>query len=346
MFFREPFKIKNIIFVLLMIFLIWFIVQIKEIALLFFGAYVIACSLNPLVDKLSKYMNRAVASTLVLTGVLTTIILILIPIFTISYEEIQKLIIDLPSRIDKLIIYISDLKVFGFHAIDLINIDTVIQNTSQIATEVVNKSINITVAIMEAITVALSVGMIVFYLTYEKNSINHSTLKLFPPRIRKKAQEIMKTIEEKVGGYVVAQGLSMTTVAIFTAIGLGLLKVEYSMLLGVIAGILDIIPIVGPTVALVLGIIAASAKGWIWTLPTIGIYLAAQWISNNFVRPVVFGRFLDLHPVLVIFSFLVAAKFLGVWGVILAPAIAALIATLFDELYIKVINKTSKEDNV
>ncbi len=343
MFFKENFKIKNIIFTLLIVFLIWFVTQIKEIALLFFGSYVIACSLNPIVDKISRHMNRAIASTLVLSGILLLIILFLIPICTISYTEIQALAKEVPHRFDQAIDYISKTRIMGQTAIELINFESILSNTSQIATELVNKSINFTVAILETITVALSVGLIVFYLIYEKSAIKHSTLRLFPPKIRRKALTVMTTIEEKVGGYVIAQGLSMTTVALFTAIGLGLAKIPYAVLLGLIAGILDIIPIVGPTIALVLGILAALAKGPIWILPTIGIYMIAQWISNNFVRPLVFGKFLDLHPLWVIFSFLVAAKFLGVWGVVLAPAIAALIATLFDEFYIKIINRTKDE---
>ncbi len=343
MFLKENFKIKNIIFTLLVIFLIWFVFQIKEIALLFFGAYVISCSLNPLVDKLSKYMNRALASTIVLLGILLLIILFLIPICSISFTEIQSLMKELPVKFDQMIDYLSRITIMGQSAIDLINIESLLSHTSQFATDIVNKSLNFTMAILETITVALSVCMIVFYLIYEKIQIKQGTLKLFPPRIRRRALSVLTTIEEKVGGYIVAQGLSMSTVAIFTAIGLGLLKIEYSILLGLLAGILDLIPIVGPTIALTLGILASLSKGPVWILPTIGVYLIAQWISNNFVRPLVFGKFLDLHPLWVIFSFLVAAKFLGVWGVILAPAIAALIATLFDEFYIKVINKTKEE---
>lgn len=345
MFFKENFRLKNIIFTILVIFLLFFISQIKEIALLFFGAYVIACSLNPLVDRLSKHMNRGLSSTIVIVGILTIIILFLVPICTICYTEIQLLVKDLPARFHQFVDYLSKTKIMGQTALELINIETVLSNTSQFATDIVNKSINLTVAIMEGITVALSVGMIVFYLIYEKASIRHSTLRLFPPKIRTKAEEMMAAIEEKVGGYVIAQGLSMTTVAVFTSIGLGLLGIEYAVLLGLIAGLLDIIPIVGPTIALAAGIFAAVSKGWIWVIPTILVYLIAQWISNNFVRPLVFGKFLDLHPLWVIFSFLVAAKFLGVWGVILAPAIAAMIATLFDEFYIKFINRT-KDDTL
>lgn len=344
MFFREKLTLKNTIFTILALFFVWFIFQIKEIALLFFGAYVLACSLNPAVDKLSKHVNRGLASTLVLVSAMLLVVIVLVPIFIISYREIIVLLNDLPSKFNEVVVILSKTKIMGQTLIDLIDFETVLSQTSHFMTGLVTKSIDITVAIAEAVTVLISVGMIVFYLIYEKSQIKQSTLKLFPPKIRERSAFVMNLIEEKVGWYVIAQALSMSTVAIFTAIGLGILKVKYAVLLGLIAGILDIIPIVGPTIAAVLGIfVTLSSHTIIWVLPTIGVYMIAQWVSNNFVRPLVFGKFLDLHPVIVIFSFLVAAKFLGVWGVILAPAIAALVTTLFDELYVKVINKDRDE---
>lgn len=344
MFFREKFTLKNTIFTILILFFIWFIFQIKEIALLFFGAYVLACSLNPAVDKLSKHINRGLASTIVLLLSMLLVVIVLVPIVIISYKETIILLNDLPSKFNEMVALLSRTKIMGQAVIDLINFETVLSQTSKFMTSIVTKSIDITVMIAEAITVLVSVGMIVFYLTYEKSKIKQSTLKLVPPRIRERTSYIMDIIEEKVGWYVIAQGLSMSTVAVFTAIGLGLLHVKYAVLLGLIAGFLDIIPIVGPTIAAVLGVIVTlSSHNIIWALPAIGVYLVGQWISNNFVRPLVFGKFLDLHPVIVIFAFLVAAKFLGVWGVILAPAIASLVTTLFDELYVKVINKAKDE---
>ena len=94
----------------------------------------------------------------------------------------------------------------------------------------------------------------------------------------------------------------------------------------------------------VLGILCAAQQGWVVVILTALVFLVSQWISNNFIRPYVFGKFLDLHPVIIIFAFLIAAQFLGVWGVILSPAIAALLLTLFDELYLKTINHKTKEE--
>ena len=66
MFFKNNNTFRTVLFILLALFVIWAIVQIKEIALLFFGAFVIACSLNPIVDKLETKMPRAMATTIVL----------------------------------------------------------------------------------------------------------------------------------------------------------------------------------------------------------------------------------------------------------------------------------------
>ncbi len=345
MFWNKNINLKNILFAIMVIFLIWFIVQISNIALLAFASFVLACALNPMVDKLCKYkyITRSLASTIVIISTVLIIILFLIPIVTISIQEIQQLISKIPEIIRNTIDFLTNKTIMGKTLIEYINPDALTGASSQVASELVNKSIDITKTLMEGITIIITLGIIVFYMINEKNLIKDAVIMVFPPKMKEKAKAVYLNIEQKVGGYVIAQILSMSTVAIFTAIGLLILKVPYAILLGLIAGILDIVPIIGPTIAFGLGVICAFPQGWLIVVLTVIIYLAAQWISNNFVRPLVFGKFLNLHPLIIIFAFLISAQFLGVWGVILSPAIAALLLTLFDELYLKTINK-QKED--
>ncbi len=340
---NDKINFKNILFTIVILFMIWFIIQIKTIALLAFASFVIACSLIPAVDKLSKKLNRSLASTIVILGVFLIVILFLIPIITISIQEIHQVINNIPEFIRKLIDFLSNKTIMGKSLIEYINIDTITSTSSKLASGVLNKSLDFTMAFMEALTIIITMGVIVFYMVNEKNLIKDAIIMLFPPKFKTRAKEVYENIEHKVGGYVIAQVLSMSTVAIFTAVGLMILKVQYAVLLGLIAGLLDIVPIVGPTLAFILGILCASQNGWIAVILTAVVYLAAQWVSNNFIRPLVFGKFLDLHPIIIIFAFLIAAQFLGVWGVILSPAIAALLLTLFDELYLKTINNNKKE---
>ncbi len=348
MFWNKPVYLKNTMFVVAAILIILLIMQMKEIALLIFASFVLACSLNPAVDKLSTKMPRSLASTIVITGAILVAVLFLIPIVSISIKEIQQVFNNIPLFIKNIIDFISNKTIMGKPIIEYVDINALTNTSSQMASGIVNKSINFTVAFMEAITIVITMGVIVFYMVNEKNLVRDAIVLIFPPKMKKRAKEVYENIEHKVGGYVIAQVLSMSTVAIFTAIGLMVLKVQYAVLLGLIAGILDIVPIVGPTLAFILGILCASPQGWLIVILAAVVYLAAQWVSNNFVRPLVFGKFLDLHPLIIIFAFLIAAQFIGVWGVILSPAIAALLLTLFDELYLKTINgkqeKMEEED--
>jgi predicted PurR-regulated permease PerM len=344
MFWNKNVNIKNILFVILILFAIWFIIQIKNIAILAFGSFVLACSLNPAVDKLSTKMSRSLAATLVIILTIAIVITFLIPIITISIEEVHQAIYKIPAYISNIIDYLRSKTIMGKSLIEFVNLDMITDASSKAAAGIVNKSINITMAALEVITIIITIGVIVFYMLNEKHLIRDAIILVFPPKLKKRAQEVYETIEKKVGGYVIAQVLSMSTVAVCTAIGLMCLRVEYAVLLGLIAGILDIVPIIGPTLALIMGVLFAMQQGWVVVLLTVLVYLCAQWISNNFIRPLVFGKFLDLHPIIIIFAFLIAAQFLGVWGVILSPAIAALLITLFDELYLKTINKNEKTE--
>lgn len=350
MFWNKNDNFKNIVFFVMAIFLILFIAQIKNTALLAFASFVLACSLTPAVDKFAKikYISRELASTIVILLTLLIVVLFLVPVITISVQEIHQLISNIPDFVGRMLDYLNNKTLLGKSLIEYINVDAITSSSSQMASGIFNKSVNVTVGLMEAITILITMCVIVFYLTCEKHLIRDAVIMIFPPKFKERAKEVYESIEKKVGGYVLAQILSMTTVAVITAIGLMLLKVQYAVLLGLIAGLLDIIPIVGPTIAFVLGVLCACPQGWLVVVLTMLVYLGSQWISNNFVRPYVFGKFLDLHPVIVIFAFLIAAQFLGVWGVILSPAIAALLITLFDELYLKTINKKDcdKDKNI
>ncbi len=341
---KELFTIRNVFFIALLIFVVYFIIQIKEIALLFFGAYVIACSLTPLVDKLEKKkMNRGLAAGLVV--ILTSVVgaIFLLPIFIVSIREASAFFENMPDKIEWLKHFLSHTQINGATLLSMINLEEMAHSSSAIAKNVLSSSINFTKSVGEGVAIGFSIIMIVFYLLLDKKLLHKALLRFFPSETREKVKEIHHSIEEKVGGYVIAQSLSMVVVGVITALGLLIFKIKYAIVLGLIAGILDIIPIIGPIVAFSLGAFVALQKGWLYIIPVAVIYVGAQWISNQIVRPLVFGKFMDMHPLLIIFAFLVAAKFLGVWGVILAPAIASLFTVLIDELYLKTVNQGSVE---
>lgn len=340
--FKEHFTTKNVIFIILVLILLKFLSQITVTALLFFASYVIACSLNPIVDKLEKRMKRTAATTLVMSGTFLIFIAFFVPIIFIAIKQVQGFIEILPEKIDYIQNFIFNHQFYGYKIPEIVDIDSIIKSSSPYATGLVNQSIHLTLNFAQGILFFLAICMIVFYFMADKTTIKNNFIMLFPKKIKEKASDIYDNISHKVGGYVIAQILNMVAVGILTAIGMFIIKVDYALLLGLITGVLDIIPIIGPTIALCLCLIMANQMGPIGLLLVFVMFITAQWVSNNFVRPVIFGKFLDLHPLIIIFALLVCAQFLGVMGVILAPALASLVCVLFDETYLKVINNVDE----
>ena len=155
---------------------------------------------------------------------------------------------------------------------------------------------------------------------------------------KEKAGNILYNITSKVGNYVRAQALSMITVGVMVTIMVAIMGIDYPILLGLVSGICEIIPVLGPLIAIGFIVAIAFPLGFTKIIISIVLFLVIQQISNYIIRPFLFGKFMKLHPITILVAVFVAEEFLGVWGVILSPALAAMICVLIDELYLSNIN--------
>lgn len=336
--FKSVLTAKNISFTLLILFIIFLLIKMTDIALLLFCSYVISCAINPFVDKMSEKMPRSLATVLMILLISLVTMGVFIPIVIMSVNEIRDFLSQLPKQIANLQQFVSTFQIGGHNVSQYFNVDTVLNNSSSIAKEVIDKSINFTIGIVGVLTILVTVGIIVYFLTNDRDDIKKFSLKLFPSHLRPRASEVIDDLEAKVGGYVTAQILSISIVGIVVALFLLVMKVDYAIFLGLISAILDLVPVVGPLLSGVLILLIAFPKGWIVCVIAIFSLLLGQFLENNWAKPYFFSKFMDLHPLVVIFSFVVAAKFLGVVGVLIAPAIAAVVVTLFEEIYVKTMN--------
>jgi len=337
--FKKSITAKNIIFLLMVILLIKFFSQITTTAMLFFVSYVFACSLNPLVDKFSTKMSRPMAANIVMTGMTLIMFAVFLPLVVVTIKQVELLAVSLPDKIDTIKDFILHQKILGQSLVSMIDITTVIEPMSKFTTNILNQSIEITLNLAAAIVYLLSMCVITYYFIVDKEQIRKGFMLLFPHHIKRKAGMIINSISEKIGSYIIAQSIVTIGIGVCFAIPLMLMKIDSAILLGVLAAILDLIPIIGATVTMILCVLICYHLGPVTVGLVLIFYLIAQWVQNNFIRPYVFGKFMDLHPLIIFFAVFVTAKFLGAIGVIFAPAIAATICVLIDELYIKPINK-------
>lgn len=336
---KQYLTLKNIIFLILVIFLIYIMPKVTGIALLFFAAYVIACALNPYVAKMQGKLSRSAASAIAVSVCTAAVFALFIPIMLIAYKEIHAFLLFLPKKIAFVINYLSTFNIFGHKLADIISMDNVVGASPNVAQNIVNHSWSFTMGIFQFLVIIIALTMIIYYLLADKDYLRKKFLEFFPSDLKEKASDILTNISNRVGGYVRAQLLSMASVGIMMMIVLAVLGVDYSLLLGMITGILDIIPLLGPTIALGVILLIAYPLGIVKIILILLGFLLVQQLSNILVRPILFGKFMQLHPLMVFLALFIAEQFLGFWGVILSPAIAATVCVLIDELYLAPINE-------
>ena len=324
---------KNVLFAIALILFLIFISKIPDIAIMFFASFVIACSMEPLIQKLSTKMSRATASAVVLLCALLLLAILFIPLLVIGANEVKSFANSFP-QLDE---FIKKFILPFLNKSNLENIDLggMITSAGGFSTKILSETINFGKNIGSAFVYFLVSILIVYYFMVDKDKIKESCLKLFPVPMRKRTSEIYDTISQKIGGYVVAQIATMASIGVVVTIGLLILKVDYALLLGLLSALFDIVPVVGPTIAFFICLIAVYKFGPVTLILTALIFGAAQLIENNFVRPYVFSKLLKIHPLLVFLFIFLAAKFLGIIGVVFAPAIAALVVVLIEEIYMK-----------
>ncbi len=329
---------KNVVVFIVILAIITLSIFSLDILMMLFASFVITCAINPVINKLEKFIPRVWAVTLVLLALILASFLIIVPLISISIREATALIGNFPNVIDN-IDNLLNFKIFDKSISSFITFDSLKAPLAQGAQRLIENSILAGKWIANFLTTTLAISIMVFYFSYDEKRLKNKFIEFFPKNQKDHALKIFENIASKVGNYVFAQGIAMVFVGALTTFGLLLIHNHHAFLLGFITCIFDIIPVVGPAIAVGLGLLTSVSQGFLYVLLTFAIYMVAQWAQNQLLRPIVFGKLLNMHPLLIIVALLIAARFLGFWGVILSPAIASVICVLVDELYLNRINQ-------
>ena len=330
-------SLRNIITILLILSIVALSIFSLDILIMLFASFVVTCAITPIVNKMETKIPRIWAVTIVLLTLILGSVLILVPLITIIVREAAGLIDTFPALIDN-IDKLFDIKLFDHSLAEFLTLDSLKDSFMQNVQGVIENSITAGKWVANFLTTILAISIMVFYLAYDEKRIKDKFIEFFPAENKERASKILDNISSKVGNYIFAQGIAMVFVGLVTAVGLLILKNPHAILLGFITCIFDIIPVIGPAIAVAIGLISSIYGGFVYVLITFAVYIFAQFAQNQFLRPIVFGKLLNMHPLVIIVSLLLCARFLGLWGIILAPAIASVVCVLVDELYLNRIN--------
>lgn len=326
---------KNILFAITALIFLLLVIKMQDIAIMFFASFVIACSLNPLVDKLTKKYSRAVSASIVLFGFLFVITLFFLPLIILAGHEIKLFAVSFPQYIDSISSFLQNSPFIKQSNTAQVDVGSAISSASEFTSQIINSIVLMCKNIGSVIVYIIVSIILIYYFMADKEVIKKTYSRMFPRSVAKKAENILDIISQKVGGYVAGQVATTVCVGVIMTAGLALLGVDYAVLLGLISAILDLIPIVGPAIALVICLIAGHGSSLAVLAGIVIVFSVAQIAENNFVAPYVFGKFLNLHPMMIYLFLFITAKYMGIIGVIFAPAIASTVCVLIEEIYMK-----------
>ena len=177
------------------------------------------------------------------------------------------------------------------------------------------------------------VPVLLFYLLKDGERLVSSSLSIFPKNARVHAREVVRIVNESLGAYIRAQLLLMLFIGLIVFIGLLLLDIDFAILLGLVAGITEAIPIVGPIIGAVPGIIVTLATDPEKILWVLALYLGSQLLENSLLVPRIQGNAVQMHPVVIMGLLIVASETFGVIGVVAAVPVASVAREVFRYFY-------------
>jgi predicted PurR-regulated permease PerM len=173
------------------------------------------------------------------------------------------------------------------------------------------------------------------YFIYNFNRYTRSFLRAFPHRHRPMVEELTTTAGQSVGGYVRGQLLISLVVGFLTFLGFSFVGVPLALALGVLTGICNLIPYLGPVLAAIPTVIIAFTEGNTQVIGALVVLLVVNQIDANVISPMVMSRTSEVDPVTVIVAILFGIAFFGLLGAVVAVPVAAFLKVIYTNYYLE-----------
>jgi predicted PurR-regulated permease PerM len=178
----------------------------------------------------------------------------------------------------------------------------------------------------------IAMGLILtIYFTLEGDVAYRWLLSLFPLPGRARLDRTLRRAEVRMGRWLIGQGSLMLILGLTSTVVYVSLNVRYAYALGVLTGLLNIIPVLGAAICIALALLAAAVDSWGRVLGVGIFYVAYLWVENSFLTPRIMKQSVDLPGLAILVALLLGGELAGVVGALVSVPTAVLVAELVDE---------------
>jgi len=308
--------------------------KLKWLFIYFSFALMLAYFFDPLYKFLLNKKAPKVLAIIIVFGII--IALLILTIFFLIPSVINQLNIlykEIPKFIENYQNMILSIKPQLSKFIDPADVETLLkENLSELQKGVLGFSQSIIIYlsnIVSSITFGIViVPLILFYLMRDIFKFKENLYIFVSKKNKKEFKEVLEEIDNIVSGFI--RGRIIVCLIVGTLIGIGLyfLNLKFALIIGIISGVFNFIPYLGPIVGVILALIFALGSPW-WTLLMIVVlFVLVNQLEAIYLNPNILGKGLGLHPLTVILSMLICGQLLGILGVLVAVPLAAILKVL------------------
>ncbi len=323
---------RTIIKVILIVVAVYCLYLLREVWAILFFAIIIASAVGPLATWGESKKIPRLLSVLVLyllfTGAGIFLITLVIPILSYELNQLAK---NLPQILESLNATASHVQGsrYGFIIENLENFLIGILQSLEISSKVLP---NVISNVFGGVISFIAVVVLSFYLSVIRQGIPSFLKSVLPDAYEDYAIGLWRRTEIKIGHWFRGQLLLALSVGLVVFVGLSFMKIQYALLLGLVAVIFELVPIVGPVLFAIPGLILAFVQSPSLGLAVLVFYVVVQQLESHVLTPVILGKSLGLHPVTVIIALLIGGKLAGILGILLAVPAAVVLVEVWDDM--------------
>jgi predicted PurR-regulated permease PerM len=308
---------------------LYFVYLVRTILGLVLVSVFLAVSLSPVVDRLNRgRVPRWAAILVVYFGIVASI-------FGLGLAVVPPVVSGVNNLVNNLPRYVQDLnknKQFRKYDRKYHIVAKLQKEAEKLPTRVGDAAgtlRDVTVGVFSRAVQFITVLVMTFLLILDGRRFMEWVFRQLPPQGEARARKVATQVNRSVVGYVIGNLLISVVAGLVTWITLKVLGVPFALPLAVLMAFFDLIPLVGATLGgIIIGIVCAIVDFPRDPIIWIVVLLLYQQLENHLIQPVIYGRTVQLHPLLVIIAILIGATLLGVLGALLAIPAAAVVQIL------------------
>ena len=319
--------------VILILFGGFILIQGRIIFAPLFIAMIVVFVLNPFVSALQQRgIHRLIGAAIAFLGLLAGLIAIGLVVIPSIADQARGFASEFPLLYDRLIEQMVTLgDRFGLDP-SLWSYDQILEylndpeNQDTIISIVLDRVGTLTTGVFEFILVFLLGPVVAFYLLIDLPNVQQRLLEMVPERNRAEVAYVGRRLNSAVGGFLRGQLVVAIIVGVMLSVGYRIIDLPFWLLIGLVGGVLNIVPFLGPWVGGILGVvIALTTADFSTAVWAVVVAVVVQQIDNNFVSPSVLRATVRLHPAVTLLVLVLAGALAGFWGIVIAvPLTAAL----------------------